>query len=161
MTASDFTLSILVEQTPHQVFNAINNVRGWWSENIEGNTAKLHDEFIYQYEDVHHCRMKLIEVIPDTKVVWLVESNYFKFTKDTSEWTGNKISFEISKKENKTQLRFTQQGLIPEYECYDICANAWTQYIQQSLYNLITKVKGQPNAHGKPTTADEERLGRS
>ncbi len=86
--------------------------------------------------------MKLIEVIPYKKVVWLVLDNYFKFTKDQSEWKGTKINFEISKKGNKTQIRFTHLGLVPEYECYDICKNAWTQYIQQSLFSLITTGKG-------------------
>jgi hypothetical protein len=31
----------MVDQTPEEVFNAINNPRGWWSEEIEGNTNKL------------------------------------------------------------------------------------------------------------------------
>src|ERR1700730_11903485 len=91
MTTSDFTTTLLVDQTPEEAFNAINNVRGWWSEEIEGSTDKLNDEFTYHYEDVHYCQMKLIEVIPNKKVVWLVKYNYFNFTKDKSEWTGTKI----------------------------------------------------------------------
>ena len=89
--------------------------------------------------------MKLIEVIPNEKVVWLVMDNYFEFTEDKSEWKDNKIIFEINKKDNKTQLRFTQLGLVPEYECYDICQKAWSNYINNSLRNLITTGKGQPN----------------
>ena len=88
--------------------------------------------------------MKLIEVIPNKKVVWLVMDNYFQFTKDKSEWNGNKIIFEITEKDNKTQLQFTQLGLVPEYECYDICQNAWSNYINNSLRSLITTGKGQP-----------------
>ncbi len=34
--------------------------------------------------------MKLIEVIPHKKVVWLVVENYFNFTEDKSEWKGYK-----------------------------------------------------------------------
>jgi hypothetical protein len=158
MTTSDFTTSLLVDQTPEVAFNAINNVRGWWSEEIEGDTAKLNDEFTYHYEDVHYCQIKLIEVIPNQKVVWFVKYNYFKFTKDKSEWTGTKMSFEIAEKYNKTEIRFTHHGLVPEFECYDICNNAWTQYIQQSLKSLITTGKGQPNATGKPRTEDEKKL---
>ena len=145
MTTSDFTTTLLVDQTPEEVFNAINNVRGWWSEEIEGRTDKLHDEFTYHFEDVHRCKMKLIEVIPDKKVVWLVMDNYFQFTKDKSEWTGNKIIFEITEKDNKTQLQFTQVGLVPAYECYDMCKAGWSNYINNSLHSLITTGKGQPN----------------
>jgi hypothetical protein len=155
MSTSDFSTTLLVDQTPKEAFHAINNVRGWWSEEIEGGTEKLHDEFTYHYQDVHRCKIKLIEVVPDKKVVWLVKDNYFNFTKDKSEWKGTKIIFEISKKDNKTQIRFTHLGLVPEYECYDICYNAWTQYIQKSLSSLITTGKGQPNQKETKTTVNK------
>ena len=145
MKAQDFTATFQVDQTPKEVYEAINNVRGWWSEEIEGSTNKLNDEFTYHYKDVHICRMKLIEVVLNKKVVWLVLSNYFNFTKDKSEWTGNKIIFEISEKDGKTKLHFTHEGLIPEYECYNACYDGWSNYIKKSLYNLVTKGKGQPN----------------
>lgn len=161
MAASDFTTTLLVDQTPEVAFNAVTNVRGWWSEEIEGNTEKLNDEFTYHYEDVHYCQIKLIEVIPNQKVVWLVKYNYFKFTKDKSEWTGTKMSFEIAEKDGKTEIRVIHHGLVPEFECYDICSNAWTQYIQQSLKNLITTGKGNPNASGRPTTEDEKKFSES
>ncbi|HYV90159.1 MAG TPA: SRPBCC domain-containing protein [Chitinophagales bacterium] len=158
MQNQNFTTTILVDQSPKEVFNAINNVRGWWSEEIEGSTDKLNDEFTYHYEDVHRCKMKLIEVVPDKKVVWLVMDNYFKFTKDSSEWKGNKIIFEITRKDNKTQLQFTQVGLVPEYECYDICENSWNNYIHMSLRNLIATGKGQPNSTNNPKTENEKKL---
>jgi len=145
MNTSDYTATIVVDQSPKEAFDAIINVRGWWSENIEGDTDKLNAEFTYQYQDVHRCRMKLIELIPNKKAVWLVTDNYFNFTKDKSEWKGTKLSFDISKKDGKTRIHFAHIGLVPEYECYDICSNAWSQYITQSLWSLITKGKGRPN----------------
>ncbi|MEO7306447.1 MAG: SRPBCC domain-containing protein [Ferruginibacter sp.] len=158
MNATNFSTTLLVDQTPKQVFDAINDPRGWWSEEIEGSTDKLNDEFNYHYEDVHRCKMKLIELVPNKKVVWLVLDNYFKFTKDKTEWTGNKIIFDIAGKNNKAQLTFTQLGLVPEYECYDICQGAWTTYIQQSLHSLITTGKGKANGKGKPQTENEKQL---
>jgi hypothetical protein len=154
----DFTTTIQVDQSPKEAFEAINHVRDWWSEEIEGGTEKLHDEFTYHYQDVHNCKMKLIEVIPYQKVVWLVLDNYFSFTKDKSEWSGTKIIFEISEEYRGTQIRFTHLGLVPEYECFDICQNAWSQYIQKSLYDLITTGKGQPNRSDNPRTEHERSL---
>jgi uncharacterized protein YndB with AHSA1/START domain len=145
MTTTDFTATFMVDQTPAEVFNAVTNPRGWWSEEIEGNTEKLNDEFNYHYKDVHAAKFKLIEVVPNEKVVWLVLDNYFDFTKDKSEWKDTKIIFEISKVNNQTQLKFTHLGLVPEYECFDICRDAWSNYIKVSLHNLIATGKGEPN----------------
>ncbi|HUM46081.1 MAG TPA: SRPBCC domain-containing protein [Chitinophagales bacterium] len=160
MPTPDFTLTFSTDQTAQEVFNAINNVRAWWSEEIEGSTDQLNDEFTYHYEDVHYCRIKITEWIPNRKVAWLVMYNYFKFTKDKSEWTGTKISFEIAEKDNKTEVRFTHMGLVPEYECFEICSNAWNNYIHNSLRNLIINGKGQPNGKAQPQTEDEKRLSR-
>lgn len=158
MSATDFTTTIQVDQSPEEVFDAVTNVRGWWSEEIEGDTAQLNDVFDYHYEDIHRCTIKLIEVIENQKIVWLIEKNYFKFTEDKTEWTGTNPTFEILKKDGKTELRFTHFGLNPEYECFEICRDSWTNYIQNSLKKLITTGKGEPNASGKPQTENEKKL---
>lgn len=158
MSAQDFTTTILVDHSPEEVFKAVQNVRGWWSEEIEGNTAELNDEFDYHYEDVHRCKIKLIEVILNQKIVWFVEQNYFKFTEDKTEWTGTNPTFEINEKDGKTELTFTHFGLVPEYECFEICRDAWTTYIQKSLKSLIETGKGTPNGIGKPQTENEKKL---
>ena len=145
MEKTDFTTTLLVEQTPTEAFNAINNVRGWWSEEIEGSTDKLNEEFNYHFEDVHRCKIKIIELDPGKKVVWLVLDNYFNFTDDKSEWKGTKTFFDITQKDSKTQIHFTHQGLVPGYECYEVCRDAWSNYISNSLRSLITTGKGQPN----------------
>ncbi|MBA3681104.1 MAG: SRPBCC domain-containing protein [Bacteroidetes bacterium] len=145
MENKDFTTTILVEQTPEKVFEAINNVRGWWSEQIAGNTNKLNEEFKYNYKDVHISKMKIVEFVTGKKVVWLVLENHFQFTKDKTEWVGNKIIYEISEKDGKTQLKFTHKGLVPAYECYKVCFDAWTSYIHGSLKSLITTGQGKPN----------------
>src|ERR1035438_8737154 len=147
MNAQNFTSSFSVDQSPDEVFKAITNPRGWWSEEIEGGTEQLGDEFTYRYEgdEVHKCRMKLTELIPGKKVAWQVLDNYFSFTEDKTEWIGTDVIFEISEKDDKTEVRFIHLGLVPEYECFNICSNAWGFYVNSSLRALITTGKGQPN----------------
>lgn len=142
MKTSDFTLTLSTEQTPHKVFQAITNVRGWWSgfysEDINGGTEKLNDEFSFSAaEGAHVCTLRLIEVIPDQKVVWLVTDSALSFLEKTDEWTGTKVLFEISKQDGNTQLKFTHEGLTPDVECYDSCAPAWSRYLQSRLSPLI------------------------
>lgn len=108
----DFTSSILVNNSAKEVFDAINNVQGWWQGEITGETTKLDDEFMYRYEEIHMSKQKVIEMIPDKKVVWIVTESNLNFIKDKDEWTGTKICFEISENDGKTQLKFTHQGLV-------------------------------------------------
>lgn len=141
----DFTTSITVNRTPEQVFHAIGNVRGWWSEAIEGNAERTGDEFHYHFKDMHRCTIQITEVVPFKKIVWEVKDNYFSFTNDQNEWKDTKIIFELSEQNNHTQLRFTHEGLVPHQECFDVCSEAWTDYIHNSLRELITRGKGHPN----------------
>ncbi len=156
--AQNFTTSFIIDQTPEVAFDEINNVRGWWSEEIEGKTDKLNSEFMYHFMDVHRCKIKITKLIPGKKVVWHVLENYFNFTKDKTEWTGTDIIFEISKKGDKTQIRFTHLGLVPEYECFSVCSTGWSTYVNGSLRSLIATGKGRPNANERPTNETERNL---
>lgn len=158
MNNRNFTTSFTVKQTPEAAFAAVNNVRGWWSEEIDGRTDKLGAEFKYHFQDIHRCKLKITELVPGKKVVWRVLDNYFSFTKDrTVEWKDTDIIFDVSKKGDQTEVRFTHKGLVPEYECYDACSAGWSTYINGSLRDLITTGKGQPNV-GQPMTDFERAL---
>lgn len=144
MQSENFSITLLVDQSPKKAFKAIKNVRGWWSglhlEEFEGKTIKLNDEFTFRAgEGAHYSKQKLIELIPGKKIAWLVTDSNLTFLENKNEWTGNKIIFEISKKGDKTQIRFTHEGLVPEVECYASCAPAWALYLNDKLLNLIIK----------------------
>jgi hypothetical protein len=142
---TSFTTVFSVEQTPVEVFHAINNVRGWWSEDIEGGTGRVGAEFAYRYRDSHRCRIKVTQLVPGERVTWHVLDNYFDFTQDTAEWKDTGIHFEITARDGETELRFTHIGLTPEYECFDICSNSWSFYLNTSLRTLIRTGQGLPN----------------
>ena len=145
MSDQNYTTSFTVGQSPEEVFAAINNVRGWWSGEIDGHTDKLGAEFKYRYKDLHKTTQKITELIPGKKVVWHVVESNINFVNDKTEWNGTDIVFEITKKGGKTELRFTHVGLVPAFECYGDCSGAWGFYINDSLRSLITTGKGQPN----------------
>lgn len=144
----NYATTILVDQTPQEVFDAINNVRGWWLASAAGQSQKLNDEFSVRFGDIHYSNQKLIDVQPGKKVIWLVTDSKLNFIKDQQEWTNTKIHFDISPKGNQTELRFTHEGLNPDVECYDACSNAWGPYITSSLKKLISEGKGEPTVMG-------------
>jgi len=151
----NYTSSFMVDQNSEEVFNAINNVRGWWSEEIEGSTDTLGEKFKYHFKDVHRCTIKITELVPYEKITWLVLDNYFSFTKDKNEWKGTEITFKISRKDGKTEVHFTHVGLVPEYECYDACVDGWSTYIKGSLQSLIISGKGKPNVGDAITDSEQ------
>src|SRR4051812_15847703 len=110
METKDITTTILVHKSPQEVFNAINTPENWWSGEFTGSAQKLDDEFTYRYKDMHYSKQRVVELVPNKKVIWLVTDSQLNFIEDKSKWTGTKISFEISEHNGKTQVIFTHHG---------------------------------------------------
>lgn len=149
MNDQAFTIEYALDQSPAEVFAAFTDPRSWWSEDIQGGTRAAGDKFAYRYQDVHTCRIRLTEVEPERLVVWHVLENRFDFVSDEKEWVGTDIRFEVSPREGGgSDVRFSHVGLVPAYECYDVCHDAWSFYIRTSLRNLITVGAGEPTRLG-------------
>jgi len=144
MKEHDYHISMTVDATAHEVFNRINNVSHWWTRDLKGSSQKLNDEFSVRFGDVHYSKQKLVEFVPDKKVVWLVTDSTLNFIKDKREWTNTRISFEVAEDGSKTRINFTHIGLVPDVECYNLCVQGWDQYIKGSLFKLLTEGKGTP-----------------
>jgi hypothetical protein len=145
MKKDGFTTSLTVDQSPEVVFKAINNVRGWWSGEVSGDTDKHGAKFTYSYQNMHKSTQQVTEFVPGEKVVWHVTDAELTFVKDKTEWIGTDIVFEIARKAGKTELRFTHVGLVPAFECYGGCSGAWGTLVGTNLRNLITTGKNQPD----------------
>ncbi len=139
MRDESFTTSITVDQSPQQVFDAVNDVRGWWSGEIDGRTDALGAQFEYRYKDLHRSVQKITEWIPGKKIVWHIVDGHLGFVQDQHEWKGTDVVFEIIPKGAKTELRFTHVGLVPAFECYGDCSGAWGFYINERLRARIAQ----------------------
>jgi hypothetical protein len=145
MENNNYTAAIEVAQSAREVFNAINDVTKWWSKDFEGSSSIMNDEFIINHPNQHYSKQKLVEFIPDNKIVWLVTESKLNWIKgNEEEWTNTKMIFEISNKGDKTILHFTHEGLVPEKECYAMCEEGWTMIIKDWLFHFITV--GTPSA---------------
>jgi len=144
MAMKDYTTSFLVDETPEEVFAAINNVRGWWSGTIEGDTRRLGARFTYTVPGVHYSAQSITELVPGEKVAWHIDDAELSFGKK-DEWKGTDVVFEIGKKGGQTEVRFTHRGLVSAFECYNGCSNAWGLLVGGNLKKLIMTGKDQPS----------------
>jgi len=142
-------MSFLVNRPPMEVFHAINDVRTWWSEDFCGSSAKQDDEFEVRFADVHYSRQRLTDVVPGKKITWLVTDSLLSFLKDTGEWNGSSIHFDLSEENGQTKIVFTHEGLVPQIECFKDCSNGWSYYLQGSLIPFITTGVANPNVLDK------------
>lgn len=147
------TVSIAVDATPEEVTAAVLDVRGWWSENVVGDTTRPGAEFDYAYQDVHACRIRITDVVPGERVEWLVLDNHFSFTEDPREWVGTRMMFEVRPRDGDADLTFTHVGLVESHECYGACVQGWGFYISESLRELAE------TGVGRPSTFDHRRDG--
>lgn len=132
-----FSTSFTVDETPQHAYEAITNVRGWWSGDIEGATDELGGEFTYRHQDIHYSKQKVTELSPGRRIAWQVLDAHISFTEDPREWVGSEIVFDIAQERDRTIVRFSHVGLTPEIECYEKCSSAWGYYVNTSLRQLI------------------------
>lgn len=135
MTNKSFQYSFTTSKSASDVFAHVINPNNWWvglyGETIEGKSKGINDEFSFKAGDgVHYSNQKLIELETNKRIVWLVTESNLSFLKNTNEWAGTKICFEIENTGTKTKLTFTHLGLLPDIECYESCSGAWTLYLQ-------------------------------
>lgn len=144
MQNQNYQAIITVDASPKAAFKAITEVNKWWTENLEGASARLNDVFTVDFGKGTFVTCKLTKVDADKKIVWLVTDCDLTWLKDKKEWTGTSMIFELSGEDHATTLHFTHVGIVPEVECYNDCVKGWDQYIKGSLFKLITEGAGAP-----------------
>ena len=144
MKQRDFNCRISANVSPSEAFDKISRVPEWWVTNIEGKTKILHDIFIYHHGQAS-VTFKIIEVVPDKKIVWLVTDCNIPYLKNIKEWNDTKAIWDISNKDSLTQIDFTHLGLVPDLECYQACERGWSLYIKESFFKFLTTGKGLPD----------------
>ncbi|PRY44608.1 DUF899 family protein [Umezawaea tangerina] len=140
-----FTTGFTADRGPREVFDAVLDVRGWWSEDVEGRTAEVGDEFTCRAGEPHRRRIRVTEVVPDRRVVWSVLDDHVGSTEDRTGWTGTTIAFDIAERDGRTEVRFAHEGLPAEHECHGTCCAAWGFHIGTSLRELVETGVGRPD----------------
>jgi hypothetical protein len=131
-----YAVAIEVARPPHEVFNhLLHDVPGFWPEDYEGSSARLDDEFVFSSGHAHYSKNKVVELVPDKKVVWLVTESIRKT--DGFEWTGTKMTFELTGRSGHTLLEYTYDGPVLETESERL-KQVCDMVIKDNLYHRLT-----------------------
>jgi hypothetical protein len=130
-----YTVAVNVAKSPHIVFRHLtHDVSKFWPEELEGECSTLNDEFVFRMGDSHYSKNRVVELVPDKKVTWLVTDSLRKT--DNYIWTGTKMIFELDPEGDHTVIVFTYDGVVFEDE-YDRLVQICNEVIRKRLYNFI------------------------
>ncbi len=143
MTTTDFTATMMLDQTPQEAFNAIADVSAWWAKNFKGNAKNVNDVFSVKFGETF-VDFKITESVPGKRVVWLVTDCNLHWISDKKEWNGTRVVWDINPMGDATEIVMTHIGIVPESECYNDCSAGWDMHIKTSLYKLLSEGVGMP-----------------
>jgi|SRR5579859_477002 len=137
--SANYTVEIEIARSPIDVFMHVIDLSKWWPEEFEGESIQLNTEFIFRTGETHYSKNKVVEFVPNQKVVWLTTES--RRQTDNFDWTGTKFIFALSPKGNNTLLRFTYDGVVFENE-YDRLVQICDMTIKEMLYKFLTAFAG-------------------
>ncbi|HLK28914.1 MAG TPA: hypothetical protein VKT28_10040 [Puia sp.] len=137
----NYHASITANASAKKVFEEICKVNEWWTAKFEGSAKKLNDVFTVHFGETF-VTFKIVDVIPNEIIVWLVTDCHLPWLRDKKEWNETKVVFEILQERESTKIDLTHVGLTPEVECYHGCEKGWDFFFRKSLLKLITTGKG-------------------
>ena len=137
--STNYSVEIELAKSLNNVFNHLINLRKWWPEDFEGEDIKLNSEFTFTTGDSHYSKNKVIEFLPNKKVIWLTIESIRKT--DNFDWQGTKMIFELTPKGDNTIVKFTYDGVVLENE-YERLIRICDMTLKEMFYNYIINEKG-------------------
>lgn len=153
---SHYKQTLVLDAKPAAVYAALttpNGLSGWWTEQCDvparaGET--IHVRFGRTYKELRIERLD-----PAREVRWRCTSAHIAKEELTQkdEWVGTEIVFRLAPQaDGRTRLDFEHIGLVPDFECYNLCSNGW-QYFLRSLQAFIATGRGTPYEIKAPVAA--------
>ncbi|AOX99820.1 SRPBCC domain-containing protein [Jeongeupia sp. USM3] len=153
---NDYSQSLVLAAPPTRAYAALTTaagLRGWWTQGCDVDThvgGSLQFRF-----GPHYMHMRIEALAPPAEVRWLctaAHTDIDAFTRK-DEWVGTRLAFRLTATgDGQTRLDFVHIGLVPEFECYDLCRNGW-QHFLASLQQYVATGTGTPYRPAEPHPA--------
>jgi len=174
---SHYQKSFVIEASPAAVYVALTTsqgLRGWWTQDCDVETG-VGGTLKFRFGE-HYKHMRIDRLVPDREVRWectVAHINVDSFTRK-DEWVGTQIVFHLSPAAGgKTQLDFEHIGLVPAFECHEVCVSGWNNFLESLLLYTKTgtgnpwsmceasRLNGETRMENKDTPASTDRIERS
>ncbi len=147
MTEQSYSKKLSVSANVESVYKAITKeIDKWWT--VHSNEAiNVGDILTVEFGEPYFMSMEVEDSIPNKLLVWhVVAANMFTGESgiNNDEWIGTKIQWEISRAERGSDISLFHEGLVPSFECYDICKNGWDFFLG-SLKDFLDTGIGSPH----------------
>jgi uncharacterized protein YndB with AHSA1/START domain len=144
---SHYQQTLVVNADPSIVYAAIattEGLRAWWTADCTadthaGGTAR------FRFGNTHK-EMAIERLDINREVRWFCTRAHIDSASlaRTDEWVGTEIVVHLTPTaDGKTRLDFEHVGLVPEFECYDLCRDGWNHFLP-SLRQLVETGRGTP-----------------
>lgn len=146
---SHYQQNLIINATPAAVYAALTTpagLRGWWTEDCDVSTelgGTIHFRFGRNYKD-----LRIEQLEPSREVRWYCTRAHIAAGDLTrrDEWVGTDIVFRLTpESEGRARVQFEHIGLVPAFECYELCSGGW-QYFLRSLQQFAETGRGTPHA---------------
>ena len=119
-------------------------LNGWWTHDCEVAT-KVGGMLHFRFGSTHK-EMRIERLEPGREVRWLCTAAHIAAGQLSrkDEWVGTQLVFKLMPEaEGRTRLDFEHVGLVPAFECYDMCSRGW-RYFLGSLQQFAETGHGTP-----------------
>jgi uncharacterized protein YndB with AHSA1/START domain len=117
----DMHHEIHIQAPVNKVYCAIatqEGLRSWWTaDSVVESREEGSAEFGF-FKRATLFRMRITEMVPNTRVVW-------KCLGETDEWKGTELTWDLSKNEDGTALRFKHGGWKSVGGHFGLCNSTW------------------------------------
>ena len=145
---NDFQHQLLIHADAATIYNALttqHGLRHWWTTTCHAGQAV--GSTIEVLFGTTRKLLRIAALSPAREVRWECLEAHLDvpgiITKP-AEWEGTTITFTLAPvSENATTLTLTHTGLVPTFQCYEICTAGWQQFLA-SLKAFAEHGKGTP-----------------
>ena len=144
---SHYQQSLVLEANPGIVYSALttpDGLRGWWTQECDVGT-ELGTVIEFRFGTTRK-EMRIERLEPHREVRWLCTGAHIAAAQlmRRDEWVGTQLVFRLTPDgEGRTRLDFEHRGLVPAFECYDLCRSGWRYYLG-SLQQFVETGRGTP-----------------